>query len=272
MSTKSRKKQRRTLDEHAHDGKGFNKLLTALALFTVTSCFSTILIVLVNHQDLLQGSISNFKIPTTVGDAKKLSALILKHKDNHLYSVFGAYFATYILLQSFCIPGSLVLSILAGYLFPLPIALFIICTCSTLGASTFYIIVHSFFKKQVERLLGSRIKTFNNQIQLLIKQNNSSILICVILLRATPIVPNWMINLCSPIVNLPFKPFVQGTFLGVAPLSVIHVWTGRVLNDLSNDASLISVQSILITSLVGLICVLLMYTSWRAKKSIAGHK
>lgn len=205
---------------------------------------------------------NNLKIPTTAGDAKRIGSLILRYKDDHTYLVFGAYFATYILLQSFCIPGSLVLSILAGYIFPAPLALLIICVCSTLGASTFYIMVYK-RKQQLLRLLGgginSQIDKFNNFVQPKIEKYRSNLFLCVFILRATPIFPNWTINLCSPLINLPFKPFVLGTFTGVLPLSVIHVWTGRILNDLSNDESLINWQSVLMTSLVAVSIVLLSY-------------
>lgn len=205
---------------------------------------------------------TNLKIPTTAGDAKEIGSLILRYKDDHAYLVFGAYFATYILLQSFCIPGSLVLSILAGYIFPAPLALLIICVCSTLGASTFYIMVYK-RKQQLFRLLGSsinsRIDKFNNFVQPKIEKYRSNLFLCVFILRATPIFPNWTINLCSPLINLPFRPFVLGTFTGVLPLSVIHVWTGRILNDLSNDESLINWQSILMTSLLAISIVLLLY-------------
>lgn len=202
------------------------------------------------------------KIPRTVGDAKRIGALISRYKDDHYYSVFGAYFATYILLQSFCIPGSIVLSILAGYLFPAPLALLIICTCSTLGASTFYIMIYNRKKtllKFLSRGSGSKIEQFNSFVQDKIKEYNSNLFLCVFFLRATPIFPNWTINLCSPLINLPLKPFVMGTFTGVAPLSVIHVWTGSLLNDLSNDQSLVRWESILMTSVVAICIVLMIY-------------
>lgn len=202
------------------------------------------------------------KVPTTVGDAKQIGSLISRYKDEHYYSVFGAYFATYILLQSLCIPGSIVLSILAGYLFPAPLALLIICTCSTLGASTFYILVHK-RKDLLMRLLSlgnnNRVRRFDSYVQNKIREYKSNIFMCVFILRATPIFPNWTINLFSPIIGLPLKPFVIGTFTGVAPLSVIHVWTGRILNDLSNDQSLVNWQSVLMTSLVAVTLVLLIY-------------
>lgn len=209
------------------------------------------------------------KIPSTVGDAKKIGSLILRYKNDHYYSVFGAYFSTYILLQSFCIPGSIVLSILAGYLFPAPLALLIICVCSTIGASTFYIMISN-RKKLLLKFLSrgggdSKVERFNAFVQSKVKEYKSNLFICVFLLRATPIFPNWTINLCSPIINIPLRPFVLGTFTGVAPLSVIHVWTGRILNDLSNDQSLVNWQSVLMTSLVAISIVFLMFIKRYAK-------
>lgn len=202
------------------------------------------------------------KIPKTVGDAKKIGSLILNYKHDYYYSVFGAYFATYIILQSFCIPGSIVLSILAGYLFPAPLAILIICTCSTLGASTFYILIYNrrqTLMNYLNRSSDSKIDRFNAFVQEKLREHKSNLFIIVFILRATPIFPNWTINLCSPLINVPLKPFVWGTFTGVAPLSVIHVWTGRILNDLSNDQSLVNWQSVLMTSLVAVSIVFLFY-------------
>lgn len=218
-------------------------------------------------------TINNFreylKIPTTAGDAKRIGSLILSYKDDHYYAVFGAYFSIYILLQSCCIPGSLVLSIIAGYLFPAPLALLIICVCSTIGASTFYIMLSN-KKETLHRFLSrrgsdSKVGRFKTYVQKKVKEYKSNLFICVFILRATPIVPNWAINICSPIINLPLRPFVLGTFFGIAPLSVIHVWTGRILNDLSNEQSLVSWQSVLMTSLVALSIVFLLFIRRYAK-------
>lgn len=233
---------------------------THFASGVLIACFSCLAVVY-NNLPETESLWENLKIPTTVGDAKQVGSLILRYKDEHYYSVFGAYFATYILLQAFCIPGSIVLSILAGYLFPAPLALLIICTCSTLGASTFYCMVYKHREKLLKILskCSDRIDKFNNFVQTKIEQYRSNLFLCVFVLRATPIFPNWTINLCSPIINLPFKPFVLGTFWGIAPLSVGHVWMGRVLNDLSNDQSLVNWQTILMTSLLAVAIVLLVY-------------
>lgn len=195
----------------------------------------------------------NLTIPRTVGDAKQIGSTILKYKDSNYYSVFGAYILAYVILQSLCIPGSVVLSILAGYLFPAPLALLIICTCSTIGASNAYFLSSTLFSKLTDKF--EVVRKFRNYIE----KYKSNLFMSVFLLRATPIFPNWTINLCSPLVKIPLKPFVFGTFFGVAPLSVVHVWTGRILNDLSNDQSLINWQSVLLTSILAISIALLVY-------------
>lgn len=230
-------------------------------LTTTISCLTYVILSCYSSSNSVDVS-DYLKIPSTVGDAKRIGSLILRYKDDHYYAVFGAYFSTYILLQSFCIPGSIVLSILAGYLFPAPLALGIICICSTIGASTFYIMISNKKDTLLRALGGSRngrIKRFNQYVQAKVKEYKSNLFICVFLLRATPIFPNWTINLCSPIINIPLKPFVWGTFTGVIPLSIIHVWTGRILNDLSNDQSLVNWQSVLMTSLVAVSVVFLIF-------------
>uniref|UniRef100_A0A6G1S627 Transmembrane protein 41B n=1 Tax=Aceria tosichella TaxID=561515 RepID=A0A6G1S627_9ACAR len=230
-------------------------------LATAISCIAYVIVTCYSSDSPV--SIRDYlKIPSTVGDAKRIGSLILRYKDDHYYTVFGAYFSTYILLQSFCIPGSIVLSILAGYLFPALLALVIICICSTIGASTFYILIYNRKKTLLKFLSGrgnGKIEQFSHYVQNKVKEYRSNLFICVFLLRATPIFPNWTINLCSPLINIPLKPFVWGTFTGVAPLSVIHVWTGRILNDLSNDQSLVNWQSVLMTSLVAISIVFLVF-------------
>lgn len=211
---------------------------------------------IMDHQSLrslAEDLYENLTIPRTVGDAKLIGSSILKYKDSNYYSVFGAYILAYIILQSLCIPGSVVLSILAGYLFPAPLALLIICTCSTIGATNAYFLSSLLFTKLTDRL--EIVKKFRNYIN----RYKSNLFMSVFLLRATPIFPNWTINLCSPLVKIPLKPFILGTFLGVAPLSVVHVWTGRILNDLSNDQSLINWQSVLLTSVLAISIALLVY-------------
>lgn len=52
--------------------------------------------------------------------------------------MFAGFVCVYIFLQTFAIPGSIFLSIISGFLFPFPLALFAVCFCSATGYIIFY--------------------------------------------------------------------------------------------------------------------------------------
>jgi uncharacterized membrane protein YdjX (TVP38/TMEM64 family) len=51
----------------------------------------------------------------------------------------------------------------------------------------------------------------------------------MLFLRITPLLPNWLINLASPIVGVPFKHFFFATMIGLMPANVMHVNMGSEL-------------------------------------------
>lgn len=61
----------------------------------------------------------------------------------------------------------------------------------------------------------------------------------------TPLLPNWFINLVSPVIGVPLFPFVAGTFAGVAPPSFIAIEAGKTLYKMTNSSLAFSWNSIL---------------------------
>lgn len=47
-----------------------------------------------------------------------------------------------------------------------------------------------------------------------VDKHRDSLLNYIIFLRITPFLPNWFINMTSPVIGVPVFPFVFGTFLG----------------------------------------------------------
>ncbi len=54
----------------------------------------------------------------------------------------------------------------------------------------------------------------------------------LLFLRITPLLPNWFINISSPILEVPLWKFFIATFLGLMPMNVMHVKTGLMINDI----------------------------------------
>ena len=79
-----------------------------------------------------------------------------------------------------------------------------------------------------------------------ISRHSNDMMWYIIFLRITPFLPNWFINLASPIIGVKISPFFWGTFLGVAPPSFFFIRAGTTLYELTTSTGHISLGSILI--------------------------
>uniref|UniRef100_A0A8C2RBV2 Transmembrane protein 41B n=1 Tax=Capra hircus TaxID=9925 RepID=A0A8C2RBV2_CAPHI len=159
----------------------------------------------------------NMKVPRDMDDAKALGKVLSKYKDTFYVQVLVAYFATYIFLQTFAIPGSIFLSILSGFLYPFPLALFLVC---------------------------------------LVERHREHLINYIIFLRITPFLPNWFINITSPVINVPLKVFFIGTFLGVAPPSFVAIKAGTTLYQLTTAGEAVSWNSVFVLMILALLSIL----------------
>jgi len=88
----------------------------------------------------------------------------------------------------------------------------------------------------------------------------------IIFLRITPMLPNWFINITSPLVDVPLKTFFIGTFLGVAPPSFIAIQAGTTLQKLTSSTSILSWSSILMLIIVATISVIPVLINGKLKQ------
>ncbi|CAM4760876.1 unnamed protein product [Rotaria magnacalcarata] len=163
------------------------------------------------------------KIPTTIEEAKSLGNVLYKYSKHHRYIIMIAFFLTYIFLQTFAIP-----------------ALFLVCLCSSLGASFCYLLSQLFGRHILLKCFHDRITLW----QMTVQANAGSLLWLIIFLRITPILPNWFINICSPILDVPLGLFFAGTFAGVALPSILFIQAGKTLHQLSSPSDVFSWRSI----------------------------
>lgn len=83
----------------------------------------------------------------------------------------------------------------------------------------------------------------------------------IIFLRVTPILPNIFINIASPVVNVPLRPFALATLLGCLPNNFLAVNAGSKLGELKSFSDLYDYKIILAGCVVGVIALAPMV--WR---------
>eukprot|EP00948_MAST-09A_sp_MAST-9A-sp1_P003288 g3288.t1 len=166
------------------------------------------------------------------------------------------YILSYVFLQSFAIPGSSLLSVLAGALFDFWTAQLYICVGSTLGSTICYGLSYklgtSIFSAYLEEpnngepkrdldnswfVMG--LRNMRSRVEL----NGQNLIWYMLFLRITPLVPNWFVNVSCPIVGVPLRTYMLGTFFGIMPGNVIHIVSGQALKEMTAPATFTGKQS-----------------------------
>ncbi|CAD6235795.1 GSCOCG00007984001-RA-CDS [Cotesia congregata] len=229
---------------------------TRRAILTVGLIFLTsltaLLYVYTNFPDLNENERQHLKLPLNIEEAKNLGGLLERYKELYYIEVLAGLFITYIFLQTFAIPGSIFLSILSGFLFPFSLALVLVCTCSAIGASLCYILSSLLGRKILLHFWPAKIQAWSKTVT----QHQDNLLSYMLFLRITPLLPNWFINLASPVLGVPIVPFTVGTFLGVAPPSFVAIQAGQTLNKLTSSTDAWSWTSIIILFIFALLSLL----------------
>ncbi|MCP9265412.1 WD repeat-containing protein 46 [Dirofilaria immitis] len=195
----------------------------------------------------------DFKLPKDLIQAKRLGLVLSKYKDKHYYTVLFGISTVYIMLQSLAIPGSIFLTVLAGYLFSFPIALCLVCTVSHvfgLWCTDMLFFSFLFGRERILAFAPEKISKWKNEVT-----DFDSLFYFIIFLRITPILPNWLINLASPIFDVPVSTFFSGHFWvsGVAPPSCIYIQAGATLQRLTHMGAAWSWSAILIVAFTAIL-------------------
>lgn len=237
-------------DKEEKEENTLSAILLIIAIFSLS--FVAMVFLYMKSPQLSAEDAAKVKLPRNLDDAKDLGRVISSYKNDYYPHVLLAYLLTYIFLQSFAIPGSIFLSILSGFLFPFPLALFLVCFCSSCGASFCYLLSSVVGRKLVKKYFPDRIQKWKKQVD----RHNKDLLSYITFLRITPFLPNWFINITSPVLNVPLWPFAFGTFIGVAPPSFGFISAGVELYELTTTGDAFSFKSIVFVVVCALISLL----------------
>jgi len=97
---------------------------------------------------------------------------------------------------------------------------------ATLGATGSYMLSYYLCRNLVQRLFPDKLALFASELS----KHRHHILNYILFLRITPFLPNWFVNLASPILDVNIRPFMIGTFFGVMPQTYFAVKAGRTLH------------------------------------------
>ncbi|GMN51869.1 hypothetical protein TIFTF001_021020 [Ficus carica] len=187
------------------------------------------------------------KLPRTVSDLRMLKDHLASYSNDYPAQFILGYCSTYIFMQTFMIPGTIFMSLLAGALFGVVKGLFLVVFNATAGACSCFFLSKLIGRPLVSWLWPEKLRFFQAEIA----KRREKLLNYMLFLRVTPTLPNLFINLASPIVDIPFHVFFLATLLGLIPAAYITVRAGLALGDLKSVKDLYDFKTLFVLFLIG---------------------
>ncbi|XP_009795951.1 putative membrane protein At4g09580 [Nicotiana tabacum] len=194
---------------------------------------------------------SFLKLPRNLEDLQILRDHLESYTSDYTVQVLVGYCVVYIFMQTFMIPGTVFMSLLAGSLFGIFRGVALVVFTATAGASSCYFLSKLIGRPLVFSLWPDKLTFFRDQVA----RRRTRLLNYMLFLRVTPTLPNTFINVASPIVDVPYHIFFFATVIGIIPAAYVTVRAGITLGELQSVGDLYDMHSIATLFLIGLVTV-----------------
>jgi uncharacterized membrane protein YdjX (TVP38/TMEM64 family) len=199
-----------------------------------------------------------FSLETLQCHARELAQFVQVH---YVLSVL-LYLLTGIIGILFFLPIVTLYMLTAGFLFGPWIGAFYAVIGVTVGA----LLVCAFIRSTV----GQWVHKYEAQLVTINKFITAYGFYAVLLLRASHLVPFFLLNIAAALMPISLSAFTLATFLGAIPGSLLFAWTGQYLCSITSVWDVISFNTLLIIGgcVVLLLCCLLLVRFLMRKNSV----
>ena len=135
----------------------------------------------------------------------------------------ATFFLVYTLAVAFSFPAASVLSVLAGFLFGWLAATVLVVCAATLGATALFLTARSACGDFLRRKISGKAAALAEGFE---KDAFSYLLV----LRLTPVVPFFLLNIAPALFNVSLRTYVLATLIGILPGTLAYCWLGEGLD------------------------------------------
>lgn len=171
----------------------------------------------------------------------------------------GAFVLAYAAAVGFSLPVASLLTLLGGFVFGLWLGTGLVVIAATLGATLVFVAARSAFGDGLRKKVAGMEGRFSNQI----RDNQVGFLL---FLRLVPLFPFFVVNILPALFPVPLRTFAWTTLIGILPGSAVYVNIGRTLGDIDTLSDIISGQTLLALTLLGVLSLVpTAYNSFKKK-------
>jgi len=176
------------------------------------------------------------KFPSSLEDLRIIASGLSNLKATNPGYVLLLFCCAYIFKQTYAVPGSVFLNVLAGALYGTWTGFLMCCLLTACGASFCYLIARSVGAEAIHSYFPDKIAKFKKEFD----DNKEHMLGFLLFVRLVPISPNWALNMASGVLGVPLHLFFGSVFFGLMPYNYLCVTSGVILSELNDISDVMS--------------------------------
>ena len=170
----------------------------------------------------------HLSFPSSLDDIRSLSSTLISYNSAHPGYVLLLFSTAYLFKQTYAVPGSVFLNVLAGAIFG-SVEGFILCSLLTAcGASLCYLLARAVGKDVMLQYFPERVRIFGEKLE----ENRAELPFYLLFLRLFPMSPNWALNMASGVLSVPLHLFFFSVLFGLMPYNYLCVTSGVILSEI----------------------------------------
>ncbi len=183
---------------------------------------------------------------------------LLSITEQHYFFTAGLFIFIYIAVVAFSIPGAVVLSLAAGFLFGFW-GIIYVNIGATIGAILAFLVARYLIGDWLQKRYAEKLASFNKKIA----ENGYNYLLT---LRLIPIFPFFLVNIFAGITRVPLFTYAWTTIVGIAPASFVFIYAGHQLGNIDKPSDILSWHVLLIFVFFGLLALIPVFLKKVMKK------
>ncbi len=170
-----------------------------------------------------------------------------------------AFIAAYTASVALSLPIASVLTLLGGFLFGPWVGTAVIVVSATAGASILFLVARS--------ALGATLREKAGPLYAKVAANmERNAAGYMLFMRLVPVFPFFLVNIVPALFNVGLGVYMATTFLGIIPGTFVYANLGQQLGTIGSLKDLVSVQTLLAFTLLGLIALIpIAYKKFRTR-------
>lgn len=204
--------------------------------------------------------ITQFGDQFTLENAKAQQAALADFISENFLVAAAIYFATYVAITAFSIPGAAVVTLLGAALFGFWTSLLLVSFASTLGATLAFLSSRFLLRDWVQGKFGDKLNAINQGVE----RDGAFYLFS---LRLIPVFPFFLINLLMGLTPISTARFYLVSQIGMLPGTAVYLNAGTQLAQIESLSGIVSPSVLASFALLGVFPIIAKRVMAKFKQS-----